>query len=166
VNRPETRVVINSTIRRLVMSTTFKKEEGKAKDQATQAVDKGREAASHAGEAVSHAASAVGQAVGQKASEVGQAIGQKAEDATAAVGTGMQHLADKVRDNAPQQGVLGTASRSVAGAIDDAGKYVEDKNLSGMMDDMTGLIKRNPIPALLIGVGVGFLIGRVLSSRS
>jgi len=149
------------------MSTTFKKDEGnKAKDQATQAVDKGREAASHAGEAVSHAASAVGQAVGQKASEVGNAIGQKAEDATAAVGSGMQHLADKVRDNAPQQGVLGTASRSVAGAIDDAGKYVEDKNLSGMMDDMTGLIKRNPIPALLIGVGVGFLIGRVLSSRS
>jgi len=35
-----------------------------------------------------------------------------------------------------------------------------------MMDDMTSLIKRNPIPALLLGLGVGFLIGRVLSSRS
>jgi len=160
------------------MSTTFKKDEGnKAKDQASQAADKGREAASHAGEAVSHAASAVGQAVGQKASEVGQAVsqkagevshavGQKAEDATAAVGSGMQQLAGKVRDNAPHEGVMGTASRGVADAIDNAGKYVEDKNLSGMMDDMTGLIKRNPIPALLIGVGIGFLIGRVLSSRS
>src|SRR5262245_60581312 len=119
--------------RRLVMSTTFRKDEGnKAKDQAGQAVDKGKEAAAHAGEAVSHAASAVGQAVSQKAGEVASTIGHKAEDATAAVGSGMQHLADKVRDNTPNQGMVGSASRSVADAIDSAGKYVEDKNLSGM----------------------------------
>jgi ElaB/YqjD/DUF883 family membrane-anchored ribosome-binding protein len=156
------------------MSTTFKKDEGnKAKDQASQAVDKTRDAAGHVSEAASHAAAAVGQkatevgqAVSQKASELGHTVGQKAEDATSAVGGGMQTLAGKVRDNAPQEGVLGSASRTVANAIDDAGKYVEDKNLTGMMDDMTGLIKRNPIPALLVGLGVGFLIGRVLSSRS
>jgi ElaB/YqjD/DUF883 family membrane-anchored ribosome-binding protein len=160
------------------MNTTTRKDEGnKAKDQATQAVDKGREAAGHAGEAVSHAASAVGQAVaqkagdvastiGQKASDFGHTIGQKAEDATSAVGGGMHTLADKVRDNAPNEGVIGSASRSVAGALDDAGKYVQDKNLSGMMDDVTGLVKRNPIPALLLGLGIGFLIGRALSSRS
>jgi hypothetical protein len=35
-----------------------------------------------------------------------------------------------------------------------------------MMEDVTGLIRRNPIPALLLGLGVGFLIGRALSSRS
>jgi len=163
------------------MNTTTKNQGGnqgtQAKDQANQAVDKGREAASHAGEAVSQAASAVGQAVTQKASDVGQAVAQKAsevghtvaqkaEDATTAVGRGMENLADKVRDNAPQSGMLGNAGRSVATALDSAGHYVEDKNLSGMMDDVTGLIKRNPIPALLIGLGVGFLIGRALSSSS
>jgi len=137
-----------------------------AKDQANQAVDKGREAASHAGEAVSHAASAVGQAVAQKAGDVGHTIGQKAEDATSSVGSGMQNLADKVRDNAPQSGMLGSASRTVASAIDSAGHYVEDKNLSGMMEDVTALVKRNPIPALMIGLGIGFLLGRVLSSSS
>jgi len=160
------------------MNTTTKKDEGnKAKEQAGQALDKGRDAASHAGEAVSHAASAVGQAVAQKASDVGhtvaqkasdagQAVAQKAEDATSAVGHGMQTVADKVRDNAPSEGMLGSASRGVADAIDSAGKYVEDRNLSGMMDDMTNLVKRNPIPALLLGLGIGFLIGRALSSRS
>jgi ElaB/YqjD/DUF883 family membrane-anchored ribosome-binding protein len=163
------------------MNTTTKNQGGtqgtQAKDQANQAVDKGREAASHAGEAVSHAASAVGQAVTQKASDVGQAVAQKAsevghtvaqkaEDATTAVGRGMENLADKVRDNTPQSGMLGNAGRSVASALDSAGHYVEDKNLSGMMDDVTGLIKRNPIPALLIGLGVGFLIGRAFSSSS
>jgi ElaB/YqjD/DUF883 family membrane-anchored ribosome-binding protein len=156
------------------MSTTFKKDEGnKAKDQASQAVDKTRDAASHASEAASHAAAAVGQkasevgqAVSQKASEVGQAVGHKAEEATSAVGSGMQTLADKVRDNTPNEGMLGSASKAVADTIDSAGKYVEDKNLTGMMDDVTGLIRRNPVPALLVGLGIGFLIGRALSSRS
>jgi ElaB/YqjD/DUF883 family membrane-anchored ribosome-binding protein len=153
------------------MSTTVRKDQGgnqadQARAQAGQALDKGRDAAAHAGEAVSHAASAVGQAVTQKAGDVASAVGHKAEDATAAVGHGMQTAADKVREISPSEGMLGSASRGMADAIDSAGKYVEDRNLSGMMEDMTNLIKRNPIPALLLGLGVGFLIGRLLTPRS
>jgi hypothetical protein len=33
-----------------------------------------------------------------------------------------------------------------------------------MMEDVTGLIKRNPIPAVLIGLGIGFMLGRMLRS--
>jgi hypothetical protein len=175
------------------MSTTTKKGQGgnqanQAQQQAGQAVEKGRDAAAHAGEAIGHAASAVGQAVSQKAgdaatavaskasdvassvahkaSDAASAVGHKAEDATASVGHGMHTVADKVREFTPHEGMLGSASKAVADSIDNAGKYVEDKNLTGMMDDVTGLIRRNPIPALLIGLGVGFLIGRALSSRS
>jgi len=167
------------------MSTTMRKDDqNKAKDQAGQAMDKGREAASHAGEAASHAAAAVGQkasdmasslthkaqdaasTVANKAQDAASTVGHKAEDATASMGHGMQTLASKVRDNTPHEGMLGSASDAVASAIEGAGKYVEDKNLTGMMDDVTGLIRRNPVPALLIGLGVGFLIGRALSSRS
>jgi len=167
------------------MSTTMRKDEqNKAKDQTNQAMDKGREAAAHAGEAASHAATAVGQTaqglastvankaqdaastVAHKAQDAASTVGHKAEDATATVGHGMQTLAGKVRDNAPHEGMLGSASTAVADAIDNAGKYVEDKNLSGMVDDMSGLIRRNPVPALLLALGVGFLIGRALSSRS
>jgi len=178
------------------MSTTMRKDEGgKAKDQASQAMDKGREAAGHAGEAASHAATAVGQKaqdvasnvghkaqdlvsnvgqkaqdlasnVGHKAQDLASTVGHKAEDATAAVGSGMHTVADRVREYSPHEGMLGSASKAVADSIDSAGKYVEDKNLSGMMEDVTGLIRRNPIPALLLGLGVGFLIGRALSSRS
>jgi len=156
------------------MSTTMRKDEqNKAKDQAGQAMDKGREAAGHAGDAASHAAQAVGQkasdlasTVAHKAQDAASTVGHKAEDATATVGHGMQTLAGKVRDNTPHEGMLGSASTAVADAIEGAGKYVEDKNLSGMMDDVTGLIRRNPVPALLLGLGIGFLIGRALSSRS
>jgi len=62
--------------------------------------------------------------------------------------------------------MLGTATRSVADGLEGAGKYIEDKNLSGMMDDVTGLIKRNPVPAVLLALGIGFLVGRVLTSSS
>jgi len=167
------------------VSTTIKKDEaGKAKDQASQAMDKGREAAGHAGDAAGHAASAVGQKaqdlvsavghkaqdlasnVGQKAQDLASNVGHKAEDATAAVGQGMHSVADKVREYTPNEGMLGSASKAVADSVDSAGRYLEDKNLSGMMEDVTGLVRRNPIPALLLGLGVGFLIGRALSSRS
>ena len=137
------------------MSTTMKKEGqnlvSQAKDVAGQAADKAKDLAGQAGEAVSSAA---------------HVVGQKAEDATASVGHGIQNLAGQVRDSGPKEGVLGTASRTVADGLESAGKYVEDKNLSGMMDDVTGLIKRNPIPALLLGLGIGFLVGRALSSSS
>jgi ElaB/YqjD/DUF883 family membrane-anchored ribosome-binding protein len=76
----------------------------------------------------------------------------------------MHSLADTVRQHTPESGMLGTASRNVAETLDQTGRYIEDRNLSGMMDDLTGLVRRNPIPAVLIGLGVGFLLGRALRS--
>jgi len=36
-----------------------------------------------------------------------------------------------------------------------------------MADDVTDLIRRNPIPALFVGIGLGFLLARLTtSSRS
>jgi ElaB/YqjD/DUF883 family membrane-anchored ribosome-binding protein len=33
-----------------------------------------------------------------------------------------------------------------------------------MMDDVTELVRLNPLPAVLVGIGIGFLIGRTLGS--
>jgi len=135
-----------------------------AREGVGQAADKARDAASHAGQAVTSAASAAAGAVGQAATSAAHTVGQKAEHATTAVGSGMQQLADTVRHQGPDSGVLGTATGYVADTLEGTGKYIEDKNLSGMMDDVTGMIKRNPIPAVLIGLGIGFLLGRTLRS--
>jgi len=35
-----------------------------------------------------------------------------------------------------------------------------------MAEDFTSMIRRNPVPSLLIGVAVGFLIARATSRRS
>jgi len=146
-------------------STTTKKDQAqehveRAREAAGGVAEKVKDVASHVGQAASSAASAVGHAAGNVASTVGH----KAEDVTASAGRGMQNLGERVREKGPESGFLGTATDKVAGGLESAGKYLEDKNLSGMADDITGLIRRNPIPALLIGIGVGFLLARTLRS--
>lgn len=148
------------------MSTTMKKEgqnlANQAKDVAGQAVDTAKDLAGQAADKAKDLASQAGSAISSAASTVGH----KAEDATSAVGHGIQNLGGQVRDSGPHSGMLGTATRTVADTLEGTGQYISDKNLSGMMDDVTGLIKRNPIPALLLGLGIGFLVGRALSSNS
>jgi len=118
-----------------------------AKNEANTAADKAKEALGHVGSALSSTASAVG---------------QKADEAAGSVGTGMKSVADTIRNQGPHEGVLGNATRTVANAVDQTGKYLEDKHLSGMADDVAAVIKAHPIPAVLIGLGVGFLLGRAL----
>jgi len=154
----------------------------KAKQSAGQAASNVGQAASHAGQAGQDLLHAAGQKVqeaahtagqkaqdivqtaGQKAQDLAHTAGHKAEDATASFGKTLETAADKVRGNAPREGMLGQASEAVASTLEKSGRYLEDKNLSGMADDMTEMIRRNPIPAVLIGVGLGFLIGRTLRS--
>ena len=107
------------------------------------------------------AASSVAHTVG----EAGSAVGEKAKEATSAVGGGMKSLAGTIRQNAPHQGALGTASSSVADTLDKGGRYLQEEGLSGMGGDVTNLIRRNPIPAVLVGIGVGFLLAK-LTTRS
>jgi len=121
----------------------------KAKDVAGQAVDKAKEAASSVGEMIGHTASNVG---------------RRADDLTSSAGSSIKNFGDTIREHAPQEGMIGDAAKSVASTTKQVGRYLEEEGLSGMFDDMTNLIKRNPIPAILVGVGLGVLIGRVMRS--
>jgi len=144
--------------------------------------EKLQQAGTHVGQAAQEAATAAGQkaqdfvstagqkaqdlahTASQKVQEVAHAAGQKAEDATASFGGGLQTAADKVRGAGPHEGMLGRATEAVASALDQGGKYIEKKHLTGMADDVTDVIKRNPIPAVLFAVGLGYLLGRTLRS--
>jgi ElaB/YqjD/DUF883 family membrane-anchored ribosome-binding protein len=99
---------------------------------------------------------------GEQASRVASTVGEKADSATQAAGSSIRRLGESLKENAPHEGMLGTASQYVAGGLQHSGKYLEEQGLSGMLDDLTGVIRRNPVPAVLIGIGIGFLIGRTL----
>ena len=79
----------------------------------------------------------------------------KADDLTASAGVGIQGLGDKLSKNAPHAGVLGSVSQSVADTVKEGGEYMEDAKLSGMTGDVVRLIRRYPIPAAIIGIGLG-----------
>jgi uncharacterized protein YjbJ (UPF0337 family) len=128
----------------------------RAKDLASDAAGKAKDMA---GGVATRAKELAGDAAG-KAKDTAAYVGQKAEDATSAVGCGMKSLAGTIRDNAPADGPLGSASAAVADTLESGGRYLQDHGLSGLGEDMTNLIKRNPIPALLVGIGIGFLIAR------
>jgi hypothetical protein len=123
----------------------------KAKDTAANVVEKTRDLAAN---------------IADKTKETAAALGNKAEDATRAIGQGMESLAGTVRHNLPQAGVIGSAASSVASGLESSGKYLEQEGLQGIGTDLLNLIKRNPIPALLVGIGLGFLMARATSSRS
>jgi len=132
----------------------------KAKDVASQAMDKAKEGAATVGHMAGQAASSVGHMAGQAASSVGKT----ADNLTSSAGASLKNLGETLRENAPREGMLGGASQAVANSIKDSGKYLEEAGLSGVAEDMTELIRRNPVPAILIGIGVGFLIGRAMRS--
>jgi hypothetical protein len=107
----------------------------------------------------------VGNVATEKAKTMAAGIGQKAEDATAAVGDSMKSLAGTIREHSPQTGMLGSASTSVAQGLECGADYLQHQGLQGIANDLTTMIRRNPIPALFVGFGVGFLAARALSRR-
>jgi len=111
-------------------------------------------------------ASNVAAEAGNRAKDAASFVGQKAEDATGAVGSGMKSLAGTIREHTPASGPIGSASCAVADTLESSGRYLQEHGLSGIGADMTSLIRRNPIPALLVGIGVGFLISRATTTRS
>lgn len=129
-------------------------------DRGAGVVDYGRDTMDHAKEAVKDTASTVAQTAGDAA----KYVGKKAEDATSAVGGGMKSLGETIRGKAPEGGVIGGAASAVAGTLESGGKYLQEHGLSGMGEDFTNLIRRNPLPAILVGIGVGFLIARATRS--
>ncbi len=130
----------------------------RAKDMASTLADKAKTTAGYAADKAKEAAGQVPQQVQGLAKDAGR----KADEATGYVGGSMRSAAETVRTKGPHEGVLGSATSATANALENTGKYLEDEKLSGMAADVAGLIRRNPVPALLLAAGVGFLIGRSL----
>ena len=121
------------------------------------------EQARTAAEEAANQASKLAATVASKASEAASYVGHKAEDAASALGTGMKTLAGTLREKGPNQGMIGSASSTVANTLETGGRYLQEHGLSGMGADLVNQIRRNPIPAVLVGVGLGFLLARFTS---
>lgn len=130
----------------------------------------GEEAKSLASDAAQKAADLGNQAKGVAAGAIHKAedaacfIGHKAEEAKEAVGTGMKSLGTTIREHTPKEGVVADAGAAVAGTLESGANYLEHHGFKDIGDEMTNIIRRNPIPAVLVGIGVGFLLARAIRS--
>jgi len=125
-------------------------------------IDRARETVSNVAEQAREGASHVT----EQARQAGTTVVNKADEVAGRVGSGLETAADTIRGNAPSSGMLGSAASRVADTLESSGKYLEKEGLSGLAGDLTELIKRNPIPALLVAVAVGVLIARATAPRS
>jgi len=119
----------------------------KVKDAGATVAEKARDAASSVGDMATHAATTVG---------------KKADDLTAGCGSNIKNLGERLEDKGPHGGMLGQATHAVAETLKEGGRYIEESKLSGMADDVNQFIRRNPIPTLFIGIGIGFLLARAM----
>src|SRR5260370_23536746 len=63
--------------------------------------------------------------VAETAKDAASAVGHQADRATHAVGSGMESMANTLREKMPNKGILGAATSSVAGGLATGGKYLE-----------------------------------------
>jgi uncharacterized protein YjbJ (UPF0337 family) len=63
-------------------------------------------------------------------------------------------------------GAAGAVGAKAAAAVTDTvkgtGSYLQERGVAQLPGDLAGLVRRYPVPALLLGLGVGFLLGRSL----
>ena len=124
------------------------------------------ERVSDAASFISDKAKAATSSVMHSAEDAASYVGKKTDDGIHAVGSGLKSLGDSVRHTAPERDMLKDGVCAVADTLENTGKYLEEGGLTNMAEDLTGLIKRNPVASLCVGIGVGFLLARALTPRS
>ena len=72
----------------------------------------------------------------------------------------MNSMAKSLRGAAPEQGMMGSAALSVADGLNVAGSYLQENTFENMGRDVTNLIRRYPVQAFFVGLGIGYLFYR------
>jgi uncharacterized protein YjbJ (UPF0337 family) len=89
-----------------------------------------------------------------------QEYGEGTAGVAATVTSAAQDVASGVAETA------GTAATAVTDMVAGAGTYIQEKGVQALPGDLTALIRRYPVPAVLIGLGIGLLLGRALGKAT
>ena len=92
--------------------------------------------------------------------QMGETVNTAAQDVAARLTQTAQAMGATVQETAA------TAASAVADTVKGAGGYLQATGMDQIMGDVTSLIRRYPVPAVLIGLGIGLLIGRSLGKAT
>jgi hypothetical protein len=79
---------------------------------------------------------------------------ERAESATGAVGDRLRSAGEAVREKGDR------TTEAIAHSLESTGQYLQEEGISGAANDLTVLIRRHPIPALFLGLGIGYLVAQ------
>jgi len=99
------------------------------------------------------------QEYGGRTAGVAATVTSTAQDVASSAAEAAGTVATKAQEMA---GLAATAVTDTAAGV---GTYVQEKGLQGLSEDLTQLIRRYPVPALLVGLGIGFVLARTLGTK-
>lgn len=100
-----------------------------------------------------------------RAAQAGQQANERIDSAMTATGERLSDLAQTVRDRAPA-GQAGDVAQNAARALERGGEYLQRADPTMVRSDLENVIRDHPIEALAIGLGIGFLLGKAMSSNN
>lgn len=103
-------------------------------------------------------AHALGERVSEGASAISERASRAADDLTTSVGKRISSVSETLRERS-EEGVAGRA----ANTLNSVGQYLQERDIEAMAHDVTGVIRKHPVESMLVGLGFGFLLGRMLS---
>lgn len=94
------------------------------------------------------------------AEDLAERVSSSADSAFDTLGEKIGDVSETISERSSGRGILERVGRVVASGMRNVGMYLERKDLSDMVMDVGGVIRRNPGKTVLIGAGVGYLIAR------
>ena len=96
--------------------------------------------------------------IDQSGDELGD-IKRKASNVASEVREGFSKIVDDVKEKISTDAVR-KVSETASHVSDSVKGYIEDRGMRGLAADATDVIRRYPVPALLLGVVIGALLAR------
>jgi ElaB/YqjD/DUF883 family membrane-anchored ribosome-binding protein len=98
--------------------------------------------------------------VREKTQEFGQAAVNKIEDNRIAAASALRSAANTLHDKASKLPDGPQMAHAAAEKIEAAAVYLKKHNTKRLMLDAGAIVRKNPVPSLVVAGAVGFLIGR------
>lgn len=96
------------------------------------------------------------------ASSLGRSAANKAERARTRTAAGLESAAESVHSGVDQAASVG---HSAGDALSSSARYLRERDMGDMMEDVMDVVRNNPGIALLSAAAFGFLVGRVITRR-